>query len=65
MPNYQVKATNKRGYTQESDVYASYNNALCYALECKDSGQYKVVVILKEDEYDVNRGKFFLHRIIL
>lgn len=60
---YIVKTKNIRGYIAESEIYSSYKDALTYALECKDSGQYSVITILKEGE-GVNIGKFFLHRII-
>ena len=57
---YQVKATNNRGYTQE-EFFKTYSEAFSYSIECKDSGQYKTVVILK---FDAVNNDYFLERII-
>lgn len=59
--SYIVKSKNKRGYTQESEEYQNYSQALHYAIECKDSEQYSVIVILSNDN---KSNEFFLHRII-
>lgn len=61
MHEFMVKATNKRGYLQE-EPFRDYSEALHYALECKDSGQYKTVIIVK---YDPANEDYFLGRIIL
>ena len=58
--NYQVKATNKRGYTQE-ELFKVYKDALHFALECKDSDQYKVITINK---FCINNNQYFLERIV-
>lgn len=59
--SYVVKSKNKRGYIQESEEYQNYSHALHYAIECKESGQYSVIVILSNDN---ESNEFFLHRII-
>ena len=59
--SYIVKAKNKRGYLQESEEYLNYSQALHYAIECKSSGQYSVIIILSSSNMS---GEFFLHRII-
>ena len=59
--SYIVKSKNKRGYIQESEEYQDYSNALHYAIECKGSGQYSVIIILSNDNVS---HEFFLHRII-
>lgn len=58
-----AKDTSRR---QESEA-CDYKQALHYALEMKDSDQYKVITILRDSEWEDhpdNAGKFFLHRII-
>lgn len=59
--SYIVKSKNKRGYVQESEEYQNYSHALHYAIECKDSCQYSVIVILSNDN---TSNEFLLHRII-
>lgn len=57
---FKVNAHNMRGYLQE-EVFSSYTKALDWAIECKNSNQYKVITIL---EYDVINKDYFLCRII-
>jgi hypothetical protein len=63
MPHYQVTGKNKRGYAFESEIYNKYKDAFCFAMECFNSGQYSVIVILEEGS-GLNAGKFFLRRIV-
>lgn len=58
--NYQVKATNIRGYTQEG-LFSEYCEAIHFALECRDSEQYKVITI---NRFCSNNNQYFLMRII-
>ena len=52
---------------QEGFVYDEYGQAYADALDFLKSGQYKVILVLKDDEglyHPANAGKFSLYRIV-